>query len=552
MRKVVFHTIPAVLVILLVIAPFIIALIRLSEASEVGIFEAFSNLDNRYQTSGAIGFTLKLSAISTLATVAFGLPLAWWMGRYHWPGHRLIRALLTTPFVVPSMVATIGFISLLGPQSWLSETFNLQLWHTMTAIVIAHTWYNVALVVRLVEPAIARLDPSLEESARLLPQGNKAWKRAWRLWWPVIRLNLAAAATLTFVFSFTSFALVRHLGGPGMYNMERAMAERPFTGIIGVGAVDSEIVLAFGIIQLVILASALWLLTEFQRRGKTWLPLATEKSTRLPLVNAQIPKLLMSLAILAAIAPLYFTIIGSFSIAGNFSTQAWYNAFSTNSEFTLLQPLLNTLRFATLTVLIAIPLAWLSANSVATLEKQEGWSARYARVLDVMVMAPFALSAVMVGYGILIGLSHISNSLLLVWWLPLLAHLIIALPFAMRVILPAMRSLDPSYLEAARTLGASPFTVLFKVHLPLLRGPLIVAAILAFAVSLGEFGATWLLWNTPDWTTLPVLIDRAYSRPYDPLARSIAHVAASLLLITTLTLFITAERFRMAGQEGEF
>jgi thiamine transport system permease protein len=552
MGKLVLHTVPAVLVILLVIAPFIIALIRLSEASEVGIFEAISNLDNRYQTNGAVGFTLKLSAISTLSTVSIGLPLAWWMGRYHWPAHSIIRAILTTPFVVPSMVATIGFISLLGPQSWLAENFNLKLWHTMTAIVIAHTWYNVALVVRLVEPAIARLDPSLEESARLLPGGNKAWKRALRLWWPVVRLNLAAAATLTFVFSFTSFALVRHLGGPGMYNMERAMAERPFTGIIGVGAVDSEIVLAFGVIQLVILTAALWLLTEFQQRGKTWLPLATEKSTRLQLPKTKHQKLLMGSALAAATAPLYFTIKGSFSVAGNFSFEAWQTAFSSSHDFALIQPLINTLRFAILTVIIAVPLAWLAANSVSTLENEKGWSARYARVLDVMVMAPFALSAVMVGYGILIGLSHLSNSLLLVWWLPLIAHLIIALPFAMRVILPAMRSLDPSYLEAARTLGASQLKVIFKVHIPLLRGPLIVAAILAFAVSLGEFGATWLLWNTPDWTTLPVLIDRAYSRPYDPIARSIAHVAASLLLITTLTLFITAEKFRMTGQEGEF
>lgn len=552
MKKRVMHTLPALFISTLVIIPFLIAVYRLSLASEVGLVEAIANLSDRYQTSGAIVFTLKLAIISTLCTVLFGLPLAWWMARYKWPSHRLIRALLTTPFVMPSMVATIGFISLLGPTSWVSETFGLELWHSMTAIVIAHVWYNSALVIRIVEPAISRLDQSLEEAAMLLPGGNTKWKRAVKLWWPVIRPNLAAAATLTFVFSFTSFALVRHLGGPGLYNLERAMAERPFAGIEGVGAVDSEIVMALGIIQLFFLAFALWLLTEVQRRGSIWLPFASEKSTRKTLPKSPHRHFFMICALAFAVAPMYIIVVGSFSINGETTLLAWRDAFNPENEFSLIQPLINTLRFALLTLVIALPLAWLTASSVSTLEGEKGWTSHYARMLDFSVMMPFALSAVMVGYGVLIGVSMLSNSLLLAWWLPLLAHLIIALPFAMRVLLPAMRSLNTSYLEVARTLGARPYQVFFRVQLPLMRGPLIVAGILAFAVSLGEFGATWLLWQTPDWTTLPVMIDRAYSRPYDGMARAVAHVAATILLTTTTVLFILAERFRLPDQIGEF
>lgn len=552
MRNRVIHTIPALFIVTLVILPFLIAIYRLSLASDVGLIEAIGNLESRYQTSGALGFTLKLSLLSTVGTVAVGLPLAWWMARYKWRMHRMIRALLTTPFVMPSMVATIGFISLLGPQSSVSQKLGLDLWHSMTAIVIAHVWYNSALVIRLVEPAIARVDPSLEEAAMLLAGGNRKWKRMLRLWWPVVRPNLAAAATLTFVFSFTSFALVRHLGGPGLYNLERAMAERPFAGIEGVGAVDSEIVMALGMIQLVVLATALWMLTEFQKRGGIWLPFASEKSTRKPLPISPHRHIAMLAALTFATAPMIVIISGSFSINGEASLAAWNYAFNSNNEFSLIQPLINTIRFALLTLLIALPIAWITSQSVSDLEKQTGWSSRYARVLDFLVMTPFALSAVMVGYGVLIGVSFISNSLLLAWWLPLLAHLIIALPFAMRVLLPAMRALDKSYLEVAKTLGANPLKVFTQVHLPLLRGPLIVAGILAFAVSLGEFGATWLLWQTPDWTTLPVIIDRAYSRPYDGMARAAAHVAATILMVITTLLFIIAERFRMPNQIGEF
>jgi thiamine transport system permease protein len=555
MRRVWLHSIPALLLTLLVIVPFAIAVVRLLSASEVGLIEAFARLDSRYQTKDALAFSLQLAAVSTIVTVLAGLPLAWWLGRYSWPQHRLIRALLTTPFVVPSMVATIGFISLLGPQSWLAQTAGIDVWYSLTAIVIAHTWYNVALVVRLVEPAIARLDPSLEEAARLLPSGDTAYKRAVRLWWPVIRPNLAAAATLTFVFSFTSFALVRHLGGPGLYTIERAIAERPFAGIsgVGAGAVDSEIVLALGLLQLLVLVFALWLLTEFQRRGRMWLPLATEKLTRKRLPRSVHRPLIMGFALAGAMAPLWFIIAGSFSVQGEASLEAWRIAISgERSEWSLIPALTNTVRFAVLTMLIAVPLAWLSAWSVSTLETQGRWPRLYARLLDVLVMLPLALSAVMVGYGVLFGLSHLSTTLMMVWWLPLLAHLVIALPFAMRVLLPAMRSLDKSYLEVARTLGASPVKTLFRVHVPLLRGPLIVAGILAFAISLGEFGATWLLWNTPDWTTLPVLVDRAFWRPYQPLARPVGHVAATMLLLVTVALFIIAERFRVAGQEGEF
>ncbi len=552
MLRRVIHTLPALFISTLVIVPFLISIYRLSLASEVGIFEAIGNLGERYQTSGALSFTLRLSLLSTGATLLLGLPLAWWMGRYRWWMHRIVRAMLTTPFVMPSMVATIGFISLLGPQSWFSETLGLDLWHSMTAIVIAHAWYNSALVIRLVEPAISRLDPTLEEAAMLLPKGDRKWKRMVRLWWPVIRLNLAAAATLTFVFSFTSFALVRHLGGPGLYNLERAMAERPFAGIEGVGAVDSEIVMALGLIQLAVLATALWMLTEFQRRGSIWLPTASERATRRPLPWHPHRHVGMAAALVFASAPMLVIISGSFSISGETTLAAWRYSFESDNEFALVKPLFNTLRFAFLTVIITIPLAWLTASSVSELEGRGGWRRGYARLLDFLVMTPFALSAVMVGYGVLIGVSFLSNSLLLVWWLPLLAHLIIALPFSMRVLLPAMRSLDKSYIEVARTLGAGRWRVFTGVHLPLLRGPLIVSGILAFAVSLGEFGATWLLWQSPDWTTLSVIIDRAYSRPYDGMARAAAHISATILLLTTTALFIIAEHFRTPDEIGEF
>ena len=137
------------------------------------------------------------------------------------------------------------------------------------------------------------------------------------------------------------------------------------------------------------------------------------------------------------------------------------------------------------------------------------------------------------------------------WWLPAMAHVMVAYPFVLRAMLPALQGLDKAYGEGARMLGASPLRAWFQIELPLLRRPLLVGLVFAVAVSLGEFGASLLL-TRPEWMTLPLLINARYNRPFAPVAHSTAFAIATLLMIMAGTLFALLERLRVPGQEGEF
>jgi len=126
-------------------------------------------------------------------------------------------------------------------------------------------------------------------------------------------------------------------------------------------------------------------------------------------------------------------------------------------------------------------------------------------------------------------------------------------PFVVRVMLPAIRSLDQHYIEQAKVLGLSRLSQFHKVTLPSLKGPVIVASALCLAFSLGEFGATWVLARTGDWTTLSILVDDLLGRPnYFPATRPAAMASATILMLTTLSLFIISEKFRGGEESGGF
>ena len=129
----------------------------------------------------------------------------------------------------------------------------------------------------------------------------------------------------------------------------------------------------------------------------------------------------------------------------------------------------------------------------------------------------------------------------------------ITTPFVVRIILPALRSIQPAYDECAQTLGITKWRRFFQIKLPLLRGSILVATIFTLAMSLGEFGASWVVTRNSDWTTLPIMIDSLRAIPYkNSLTAPAACAVSSVLMGITLILFTWAERFRPARDGGMF
>ena len=536
--------------ILLIIVPLWLAFDRLIWVAGPDVTNWFSALNENYISKEVVGFTFLQATLSTILTVFIGLPIAWQLGRYEWPFQSFIKSILTMPFVMPSIVAAIGFLNLMEIYDLRS---NENTWFTI--LILAHAWFNLSLVIRFCEPVLSTLDPRLEEQIKLLPNGQSFPDRIRHFWAPLLLPSVAAAACMTFVFSFTSFALVK-LITLGENTIESMMASiGSSAGIEGYQVSRNEIILGGSIIQFTVLLISLWLMSYLQQKRQSLLPKASEKIVK---KRSRYGWFVVGPAILFAIAPLLAILVDSFrvqtreqnDVTESWSTEGWEYAFKeTTSLSSGWDALINSLSYAFVTLAIALPLGWILAQTIKDLEVK---SPKLARIIDVTTMLPFAVSSVMIGLGVTIGMIKINPEFFYqLWFTPVIAHVMITTPFVVRIILPALRSIEPAYDECAMTLGVTPFKRLISIKIPMLRGSIIIAAIFTLAMSMGEFGASWVVTRNSDWTTLPIMID-TIREAYKPITNTASNAIASVLMLIALVLFTWAEKFRPKRDGGMF
>jgi thiamine transport system permease protein len=198
----------------------------------------------------------------------------------------------------------------------------------------------------------------------------------------------------------------------------------------------------------------------------------------------------------------------------------------------------NSLIIALSTVALSLILGVISAYLLARPRS------RLTAILDPIFLLPLGTSAVTLGFGYIIAMGPLRTSLLMI---PI-AHTLIAAPFVVRTLLPALRGLDPRLREAAAVMGASPLRGWWEVDVPILWRATLVGAVFAFTISLGEFGATLLI-SRPDLPTMPVVIYRALSQP-GLLNYGQALAMSTILMIVSAVGLIVIERFRL--EESEF
>jgi thiamine transport system permease protein len=503
---------------------------------------------------GIAWFTIWQAVLSTLLTLALGLPAAYLLARYQFRGKSFLRALSGIPFVLPTLVVATAFDALLGPRGWVNQSLMdvftldqppIQFVNTLTAILVAHVFYNTTIVLRLVGDFWARLSPRIEQAARSL--GANGWQTFTRITLPMIAPALSAAALLVFIFDFTSFGVILILGGPRFATLETEIYYQT------VALFNLPIAAALALLQL--LCTLLLTVTYTQLSARVSRPAELRSATTAPRLSfrkkpmAFIYLVLLAFFFAAPLAGLAARSITSIDTQGSAVTLDYYAALAQNDRDDIFfappstaisTSLIYGIATVGLALVVGLPAAWLLAT------RSQAFA---SRVLDPLLMLPIGTSAVTLGLGFIVALDSPPLDLRASPVLVPLAHTLVALPFVVRSLTPALRSIRPRLRQAAAVLGAAPRQVLRHVDLPLVGRALFVSALFAFAISIGEFGATALI-ARPEYPTIPVLIFRLLSQP------GAIHYGQAMALSTILMLVIAGgllliERFRIA-EVGEF
>lgn len=494
-----------------------------------GVFDPIGALEvlARPRVHRVLWFTVWSAAAGTLCSVVLGLPAAYVAYRLTFPGRRLLRALLLVPFVLPSVVVGVAFRQLFaGPIAFLGADGSA------AAIVAALTFFNIAVVVRTVGSSWESLDRRPGEAAAALGASPVQVFRTVTL--PALRPAVLAAASVVFLFCATAFGVVLMLGGLRYATVETEIY------LLTANLLDLQAAAALSVLQLVVISV---LLVVVRRSDLT--PSAVQErvtSRPRPPARSDLPALVLTgLALMLVAAPILTLVVGSVRSSGTWSLANYRALFGAAdvAGVSVIDAVLTSLR-------VAVDATWMSlglglAVAVVVSRRARSRAERTARsIMDGLFALPLGVSAVTLGFGFLITLDEPPLDLRDSPVLVPIAQALVALPLVVRTLAPVLTGIDERQRQAAASLGANGWQVVRVVDWPLVRRPLAAAAGFAFAVSLGEFGATSFL-AREDHPTLPVVIYRLLGQPGE-LNYGTALAAAVLLATVTAAVILAVER----------
>ena len=448
---------------------------------------------------------LQAAATCGLAFI-IGLPIAWVLARFEFFGRSTLVRLLMLPFVVPTLVAALGVMTLWGPQGVWVWAGGSDWQNTPWLLLYGNLFFNLCVFIRAGLEAFEQINPSQLAVGRSL--GATPWRIFLRIEFPQVLPKLMSALCLVFLYCFSGFGMALILGGTNY-----ATAEVEIYKLIAHELqIKQAAVLAIWILLITGIVTTSYVLLEKQWATSNKI----EKLPRRPPRNTtEWSMVVASLACLLIIcgAPL-LALAGRIFFSGGIS--ATFILHVLLDDETLLA-IWNTVQFTTLSLGLATVLGLAHA-----------FAAQQSLLFRVLTFLPFMVSPIVVSFGLLLLYPSWSGEFVLI----VAAYALLAYPFITKALTSALDSLPANYIFAARTLGASPWRCFCRVTLPLLLPALRRGMAFAAATAVGEFAVS-LFMSRPEWITLSTLIYRYLSRP------GAANLDAALLLsLVLLTLAI--------------
>ncbi len=521
--------VPLIFLLLALVAPALRLLQEGWQGSDAGLSALWAPWQDSY-LRWRMAWSLLQASITCVTALVLGLPIAWVLARFEFMGRSVVLRALMLPFVVPTLVAAMGVLALLGPQGLLTRLGGPDLQGTPWLLLYGNLFFNLCVVVRAGVDALSQVSASRLAAARSL--GATPWRAFWRIEWPAIAPWLMSALCLVFMYCFAGFGLALVLGGQGYATAEVEI----YTLVAHELQLGQAGVLSLWMMALTLLVALAYAAIE---RNLATPARADRLPRRRPHGRYQWLAVLAALLLLGAVcaAPLLAIVwkalcsalpvfdAGQGSAHGNPGADGGGAAWRVLLEDDTLLALWNTLRFSIPAVLLATALGL--AHALA---------ARRSLLLRTLVFLPFVVSPVMVAFGLLLLYPTWTGSVGLL----IAAYALLAYPFVAKALASALDSMPAHYLDAARSLGASPWRAFWRVTFPLLRPALRRGVAFAAATAVGEFAVTLFL-SRPEWATLTTLIYQRLGRP-GAANLDAAMLLSCVLMLLALAAFVLIER----------
>jgi thiamine transport system permease protein len=474
-------------------------------------------------TVNAIWFTLWQAALSTMLCIVIGVPSAYVLYRKSFRGQRFVRALITVPLVLPTIIVAIAFS-------------NFHFMAPIALIIVAHVFINYSLVVRTVGGVWATMDNETEDAAALAGSGR--FRTLMQISLPQLKPAIVSAAALTFLYCSTSYGVILVLGG-GMVNSIETEISAAAVQFLDLGKAAGLAILQ------TLLSIAAFSVSSLIAPAAIGIEQVHEGSPKPRIDLRDWPALaITALCVLGLVAlPIVVVLLKAFQIGDSFGIDNFINLAGHGSHellnVTIAQATSNTVRNVAISSTLAIGFGTLIAY-LLSLPSNNRAQLFLQRSMDALFLLPIGISSVVLGFGYLITFGDGPLPLRSSWLVVPLVQSLMALPLVVRLIYPALISIGHEQREAAANAGAHAGQIWFHVESKMIRNVILTAVGFSLIVSIGEFGAASLL-AYGDQATLPTVLYALISRP-GPVNFGMAMAVSAILIVLTFTLVFAVSR----------
>ena len=401
---------------------------------------------------------------------------------------------------MPTVVVASAFISVNELLTLDGTPLSLQ--GSALGIIVAHIFFNTSIVVRTLTSTWPMIDFESEQAAQTL--GASKFRIFFQITLPQLKPGLMSAASLAFLFTFTSFGVILILGGLGKATIETEIWR------YATQRTEFETAAVLGILQLLVVVAMLTINNKFLITDSTNNNLRSKLQYAYPI--SRFRQSINSMFILGFFGfPFLVLLERSLSTPTGHSfvyykQLLWESSDERFAIFGTRKAILNSLIWASLAMIIAtvvgVIAAYLLTNKSKSISQSSG----------VFLLLPLGASGVLLGFGILISLNTGFFDFRSAWWIVPIAQGLLGVGIVARISSNAIKKIDPTIRHAASTLGASSLLIWKKIDYPIIAKAVIAGSAFSFALALGEFGATSFLVR-PQRPTIPTTIFNLLGRP---------------------------------------